>query len=84
MEKNDTKTASLWTTLKLFFANDVENSKEFQDELENLQKEQARIHNERKRYGASLVVPSKDLSKSVSKYKKVEKKQSDKSKEERS
>lgn len=71
MENNETKSASLWTAIKLFFASDVENSKEFQDQLEELEKVQKQVHAEKKEFGASLrVKPTKG--KSIKREKEIE------------
>ena len=74
MENNETKTASLWTAIKLFFANDVENSEEFKKELEELEKMQKQVHAEKREFGASLrVKPSKG--KSLKREKNIEEKE---------
>ncbi len=55
MDKKEKTVSSLWNTIKLIFA-DEGNSKEFEKELEEIQKVQKQVHAEREQFGASLRV----------------------------
>ena len=74
MENNETKTASLWTAIKVFFANDIENSKEFQEELAEIEKVQKQVHAEKKEFGASLRVRKTQKGKVMKREKEIKEK----------